>query len=73
MIYNPLDKPANARLRDLNWREIGLLTPILVGILWMGLYPQPELRRMEATATRFVRDVNLRAAQQQVTTLGGGR
>jgi NADH-quinone oxidoreductase subunit M len=71
LIYNALDKPENAGLRDLNRRELGLLTPILVGILWMGLYPQPVLRRMEASATRFVRDVDLRAARQQAMMPGG--
>jgi hypothetical protein len=37
----------------------------------MGLYPQPVLRRMEASATRFVRDVDLRAARQQAMMPGG--
>jgi NADH-quinone oxidoreductase subunit M len=72
MIYNALDKPANSRLTDLNWREIGLLTPILAGILWMGVYPQPVLRRMEASTTHFVQLVEDRAARQSALP-GGGR
>ena len=28
-------------LRDLNWREIAILVPILILILWIGLYPRP--------------------------------
>ena len=28
-------------LRDLNWREIVTLLPILVFIFWIGLYPKP--------------------------------
>ncbi len=28
-------------LRDLNWREIATLVPILVFIFWIGLYPKP--------------------------------
>jgi NADH-quinone oxidoreductase subunit M len=39
---------------DLNWREVGLLTPLLVAILWLGIYPAPVLRRTEMTASTFV-------------------
>jgi NADH-quinone oxidoreductase subunit M len=72
MIYNALDKPKNAALRDLNWREFGLLVPILAGILWMGVYPKPVLDRMEASARRLVQTVGGSSAQQ-ASTLGGGR
>ena len=29
------------QLRDLNWREIATLLPLLVLIFWIGLYPKP--------------------------------
>jgi NADH-quinone oxidoreductase subunit M len=75
LIYNPMDKPANAGLTDLNWREIGLLVPILVGILWLGVYPKPVLRRMEASAAQMVDHVSRRAEQQRPTLspAGGAR
>jgi NADH-quinone oxidoreductase subunit M len=72
MIYNKLDKPQNAALRDLNWRELGLLVPILAGILWMGVYPKPVLDRMEASARRFVQTVGGTSATQ-ASTPGAGR
>jgi NADH-quinone oxidoreductase subunit M len=28
-------------LRDLNWREIAILVPLLLLIFWIGLYPKP--------------------------------
>jgi NADH-quinone oxidoreductase subunit M len=74
LIYNKLDKPQMASLRDLNWREFGLLVPILVGILWMGVYPRPVLERMEASVQRLVQTVDVhRAASRQASTLTGGR
>jgi NADH-quinone oxidoreductase subunit M len=73
MIYNKLDKPANAGLRDLNWREFGLLVPILVGILWLGIYPKPVLDRMEASATKLVQEVTRNAERQQSSMMLGGR
>jgi NADH-quinone oxidoreductase subunit M len=57
IIYNPLVKPENQALKgmDLNWREIGLLTPLIIGILWIGVYPKPVLQKTEAAATSLVR------------------
>jgi NADH-quinone oxidoreductase subunit M len=59
IIYNPLVKPENERLKgqDLNWREIGLLVPLVAGILWIGVYPKPVLQKTEAAAERLVRRV----------------
>ncbi|MBX9927652.1 MAG: NADH-quinone oxidoreductase subunit M [Gemmatimonadaceae bacterium] len=57
IIYNPLTKPENEALTDLNWREIGLLVPLLAAIVWMGVYPKPVLAKTEAAATRLVQGV----------------
>jgi NADH-quinone oxidoreductase subunit M len=54
MIFNRLDKPDNERLPDLGPRELALMTPLLIGIVWLGLYPAPVLRRMEPAARRYV-------------------
>jgi NADH-quinone oxidoreductase subunit M len=71
ILYNPLDKPANAHLTDLNWREIGLLAPLVFMILWMGIYPKPVLSRMEASVTNFVQQVESKAAAQPMTLTFG--
>jgi len=62
IIFNPLDKPQNATLRDLNWREIGLLAPLLVAIVWLGVYPAPVLRRTQQSALAVVQQVQHSAA-----------
>ncbi len=41
MFLGPLDKDENKKLKDLNWREIATLVPLLVVIFWIGLYPKP--------------------------------
>ena len=73
MIYNALDKPRNAALRDLNWREVSLLVPIVAGIIWMGVYPKPVLDRMEASARKLVTDVDRNAERQRASMMLGGR
>jgi NADH-quinone oxidoreductase subunit M len=53
MIYNRLE-PENEKVPDLSRRELAVLIPILAGILWLGLYPAPVLRRIEPAATRYL-------------------
>src|SRR6266576_2859586 len=54
IIYNPLDKHENEKLTDLTPRELAVLLPLLAVILWIGVYPQPILRRMEPSAREFI-------------------
>jgi NADH-quinone oxidoreductase subunit M len=57
MIFNRLDNPENERLTDLTPRELAVLVPLIVGIVWLGLFPGPVLRRMEPATQRFVEAV----------------
>jgi NADH-quinone oxidoreductase subunit M len=54
IIYHKLDQRENESLTDLSLRELVVLVPLLAGILWMGLYPAPVLRKIEPAAIRFV-------------------
>ena len=49
VFFGRVTNPANRGLRDLNWREIGLLAPLLVLMLYMGAYPRPFLARSRAS------------------------
>src|SRR5438552_10961156 len=40
VVFGKLTNPENAKLADLNSREIGLLIPLLVLMLFMGVYPR---------------------------------
>ncbi len=57
LIFNRLDKPENRTIPDLTRRELIVLIPLLVGIVWMGLYPKPVLDKMEPAARRFIMTV----------------
>ncbi len=72
ILFNPLDKPENEHLTDLNIRELTVMGVLVAAIFWIGLYPQPILRRMEPSAERFVQLVE--RGQAVVTTAQrGGR
>jgi NADH-quinone oxidoreductase subunit M len=47
VVFGPLANVENQKLRDLNGREIFIFVPILALIVFMGVYPQPFLDRMQ--------------------------
>ena len=57
VFFNPITKPENLELHDATPRELAVLVPLIAAMLWMGLYPQPILRRTEAAARRYVETV----------------
>ena len=73
IMFNPLDKPENERLTDLNRRELAIMGVLAAAILWIGIYPAPVLRRMEASAGNFVRVVQERSAVRTIGLDRGGR
>ncbi len=54
MIFNRLDNPENEGLSDLSRRELAVMLPLLLGIVWLGLYPAPVLRRTEPASQRYL-------------------
>jgi NADH-quinone oxidoreductase subunit M len=76
ILFNSLDKPVNLSMADLNRRELLLVVPLVAGIVWLGVYPAPVLRRMQPAAEQFVRIVESRAAMGTLTAAApapGGR
>jgi len=71
ILFNPLDKPVNEHVPDLNRRELLLMAPLLACIIWLGIYPAPVLRRMQPAAEQFVRTVETRAALATADAQGG--
>jgi NADH-quinone oxidoreductase subunit M len=69
MIFNRLDNPENEQLTDLTRRELAVMLPLIAGIVWLGLFPGPVLRRMEPATRRFVEAVQP-FAQSTTTRLG---
>jgi NADH-quinone oxidoreductase subunit M len=71
ILFNPLDKPANEHIPDLNRRELAILLPLIAVIIWLGVYPAPVLRRMEGSAQILVDRVQGSAALAREPRMGG--
>jgi NADH-quinone oxidoreductase subunit M len=45
-------------LRDLNWREIAIMIPLLILIFWIGLYPKPFFDLMAPAVDQLVGSIS---------------
>jgi len=62
-IFGPIRHDANRFLTDLSFREVAVLAPIIVLIVWIGVYPKPFLSVTEASVSALVNQVQAKIAQ----------
>ena len=48
VFWGPLDNPKNEGLADISLRELIVVAPLLVFIIWIGVFPTTFLNPMEA-------------------------
>jgi NADH-quinone oxidoreductase subunit M len=68
VMFGPLDKPENKKLKDLSFREYVVLIPILFFIVMIGVYPQPFLNKTEATVQHLITQINERRAENNYSS-----
>src|SRR5512132_1208221 len=73
ILFNPLDKAENEHIPDLNARELATMIPLIAVIIWLGVYPAPVLRRMEASAQQLVSQVTAGGATSASQNVARGR
>jgi NADH-quinone oxidoreductase subunit M len=69
VMFGEVTHEANKQLTDLTPREVIVLAPVVLAIVWIGMYPQPFLKRMEAS-TRAVVERVVTVAQWRAAQTG---
>lgn len=49
---------ANAKMEDMNRRELATFIPLIAAAVWIGLYPQPFMRAMDAPVAKLLKQAN---------------
>ena len=62
VIFGEVTVEANRRLPDLSLREWVVLLPVLLFIVWIGVYPLPFTRTTEASVQALITQVQAKAA-----------
>jgi NADH-quinone oxidoreductase subunit M len=66
--FGEITNEANRRLADLTGREWAVLLPVLLFIVWIGVYPRPFTGMTEASVQALITQV-----QSKVAAAPGGR
>jgi NADH-quinone oxidoreductase subunit M len=72
VFFGKLENPANEKLMDLSAREIAVLVPVLVFIVWIGFYPATFLDKSAASSKHVIQQIeNARLGVRSSVTLNG--
>ncbi len=73
VFYGEVTNEKNRNLPDLNDREKVILVSLVFVILWMGIYPQPFLRRLDSSVVQIIQSVERGPEYFSVEPEGEGR
>jgi NADH-quinone oxidoreductase subunit M len=54
VIFGKLEKPSLFNIKDMGWREVVIMTPLIVLTIILGVYPKPVLDISSASVTRLI-------------------
>ena len=57
VFHGPIRQEANAKVRDISWRELAAVAPLLIGIVFLGIYPKPFLDRVTPSVNHLLAHV----------------
>ncbi|HTY24489.1 MAG TPA: NADH-quinone oxidoreductase subunit M [Desulfomonilaceae bacterium] len=57
VMFGEVTNPKNKVLQDLSIREVFVLVPLVIFVVWIGVYPNTFLKPMEPSVKNFIRQV----------------
>ena len=73
VVFGKLSNPSNASLTDLTKRELVVLVPIIIFVVWIGVYPSPFLKSSAASTTKIVKMLEQAKTGESRPTFLGSR
>jgi NADH-quinone oxidoreductase subunit M len=68
VIFGRLEKPSLAHIRDLGYREIVILAPLVVLTILFGIYPKPVLDMSSASVNALVANYDRAVGSKRVAS-----
>src|SRR5689334_3667009 len=56
IVFGTLEKPALFTIRDMGWRELAIMTPLIVLTIALGVYPKPVLDISSASVAQLIQN-----------------
>ena len=69
VIFGKLEKTHLKSILDLDRREVAIFAPLVVLVLWMGLWPQPFFNVMDASVTNLLQNYQTALGDAGVMTV----
>src|SRR5947208_2378602 len=57
VFYGPITNEENRHIPDIAWNEVAAMAPLIVLMVWIGLYPNVFLRKMSPSVQRLLSTV----------------
>ena len=54
VVFGEITNPALAEIKDLNWREVAIFAPLILGTLYLGIYPAAVFDITQASVDNLV-------------------
>jgi NADH-quinone oxidoreductase subunit M len=69
-VFHGRTSEVNDKVRDITWREIGMVAPLLAGIVFLGVYPKPFFDRVNPSVEYLLGHVQQSAPNAGVPSQG---
>jgi NADH-quinone oxidoreductase subunit M len=70
VMFGPVTQEKNRGLRDLSAREFWTLAPVVALIIWIGVYPNPFLRKLDLSVGDLMERMNSRTVASRSVPYG---
>jgi NADH-quinone oxidoreductase subunit M len=54
VVFGELTNPKLSAIQDMDWREVAIFAPLIIGTLWLGVYPKAVFVFTGASVERLI-------------------